>query len=297
MTHPHDAEEHDLGLQHDLVAISRQAADRRRLLGYMLGGSALVLLPGCGADDTDTSSDGTGTGTSGSGSSGSGSSGTTSCVADPEETNGPYPSDGSNSVNGSVSNVLVQSGIVRSDIRASFGSATGVASGVPLRLTLNVVNSNNSCAPLSGLAVYLWHCTANGLYSLYSSGAQNENYLRGVQETNASGQLTFTTIFPGCYSGRYPHIHFEVYQTLATATRYANRLLCGQMALPRAACTTVYSTATGYGSSTANLGNTTIATDGIFADNTAAQIAQQTIALSGSVAAGYDGTITVGVAW
>jgi protocatechuate 3,4-dioxygenase beta subunit len=218
-----------------------------------------------------------------------------SCIADPTETNGPYPADGSNTVGGVVSNVLTQSGVVRSDIRSSFGTSTTPAAGVPLTLTLTVVNSNTSCSLLSGYAVYIWHCTRDGNYSLYSSGLEDENYLRGVQVTDANGQVTFTTIFPGCYSGRYPHIHFEVYSSLAMATLYTNRVLVSQMAMPRDICSTVYSGATGYSASVSNLSSITTSNDNVFGDNTAAQIAQQTPSLSGSVSAGYTGSILIGV--
>ena len=217
-------------------------------------------------------------------------------MADPQETNGPYPADGSNSLNGSVVNVLDDSGIMRSDIRSSFGSSTTTAPGVPLVLTLNMVNTNSSCAPLSGYAVYIWHCTRDGLYSLYSNGAQSENYLRGVQVSDSNGQLTFTTIFPGCYAGRYPHIHFEVYPSQSLATNRSNAILVGQMALPSDICGTLYAAATGYATSLTNFRQTSIATDGIFGDNTAAQIAQQTPSLSGSVSAGYTGSVVVGLA-
>ena len=81
--------------------------------------------------------------------------------------------------------MLTQSGVVRSDIRSSFGSMSGTASGVPLTITLKLVNTASSCASLEGLAVYLWHCTADGNYSLYSSGITNQNYLRGVQVSDA----------------------------------------------------------------------------------------------------------------
>ncbi len=300
--------EHDLGLGHDLRVISRRLAERRRLLGYMVGGGAMALLAGCGggdgsgatAGDSNSSSGSTGSGGS-SGSTGSGSSSggdaTSGCVASSSETNGPYPSDGTNSVNGVISNVLLQSGVVRSDIRDSFGISSNTAGGVPLTLEITVFNSNASCAALSGWAIYLWHCTRDGLYSLYSAGVQNENFLRGVQSTDSSGKVSFTTIFPGCYAGRYPHIHFEVFQSLGTATGAANRILTSQMALPRDACSSVYSTASDYGSSLSNLGRVTIASDNVFGDNTAAQIAAQTIALTGSATAGYNGSIVVGVPW
>jgi protocatechuate 3,4-dioxygenase beta subunit len=194
-----------------------------------------------------------------------------------------------------ASNVLTESGMVRSDIRSSFGSSTTVAPGVPLALTLSVVNSNTSCTPLSGYAVYLWHCTRDGAYSVYSIGIQNENFLRGVQVTDTNGQVTFQTIFPGCYAGRFPHIHFEVYPSIGLATLYTNKVLTSQMALPRDISSTVYSSATGYSQSVSNLSGITIANDNVFSDNSAAQMAQMTPTLSGSVAAGYMGAILVGV--
>src|SRR2546430_2522114 len=83
-----------------------------------------------------------------------------------------------------VSNILAVSGIVRSDITTSFGTSTTTAAGVPLQLTITLVNSNMACAPLEGYAIYIWHCNRDGNYSLYSSGVQNENYLRGVQVTD-----------------------------------------------------------------------------------------------------------------
>lgn len=285
-------DDHDLGLQHDLERIAA-LKQRRRVLGMMLSGSAMLLV-GCNGDDSSSSADSTTGSTSGSGSSTGGTS-SDSCVAAASETAGPYPSDGSNTVNGAVSNVLADSGVVRSDIRSSFGSSTTVAAGVPMTLTLTLLNSNNLCAPLAGYAIYLWHCTRDGQYSLYSSSVQNENYLRGVQVADANGQVTFTSIFPGCYSGRYPHIHFEIYPSLSMATLYTNRVLTSQIALPRDICSTVYSGATGYSASVSNLAGVTIANDNVFGDNTSAQIAAMTPTMSGSISAGYTGTITIGV--
>jgi protocatechuate 3,4-dioxygenase beta subunit len=171
--------------------------DRRGLLRlaarFGVGIGALQLL-GCGSSPTSPADTGTGTGT-----------GTGTCSARiPEETQGPYPGDGSNGPN-----VLSLTGVVRSDIRSSFAGLSGTADGVPVTLVLTIVSAS-SCAPLAGRAVYLWHCDRPGRYSLYSSGVTNQNYLRGVQEADASGKVTFTTIFPGCYAGRWPHIHFEV---------------------------------------------------------------------------------------
>lgn len=287
----HLIDDHDRGLQHDLEKIAALKA-RRRALGLILSGSAAAFVAACGGDGSSTS--GSSASGSSSGGSNSGSSGG-SCDAAPTETAGPYPSDGSNTVNGAVSNILTESGVVRSDIRSSFGTSNTTAQGVPVTLTLSLVNSNNLCAPLSGYAVYLWHCTQDGEYSLYSSNVQNENYLRGVQVSDSSGLLTFTTIFPGCYSGRYPHIHFEVYPSLAMATLYTNRVLTSQMALPRDICSTVYNGTSGYEVSVSNLAAITTANDNVFGDNTAAQITAMTPTMSGSIAAGYTGNIVIGV--
>ena len=119
-------------------------------------------------------------------------------------------------------------------------AALMLSPGVPLTLTINLTNVNAGCAALAEYAIYIWQADADGRYSIYDLPQQN--YLRGVQATNAAGQATFTTIVPGCYEGRYPHIHFEVYRSLATATAYANRLLVSQFALPADVCNAVYAT-------------------------------------------------------
>ncbi len=110
----------------------------------------------------------------------------------PEETGGPYPADGSNGVN-----VLVESGVVRSDITPSFGSASGVADGVPLSIELTVVDVSEGAVPLTGAAIYLWHCTRDGEYSMYSESIADENYLRGVQEVDAQGKVQLHQHLPG----------------------------------------------------------------------------------------------------
>ncbi|MGB3072074.1 MAG: intradiol ring-cleavage dioxygenase [Ottowia sp.] len=295
--------EHDLGLAHDLEVMARRAYERRRVLGLIASGAA-VFLGACGGGGGDddvgsiTSSD---SGSSDSSSSGSSDSGSVSspasntCMVDPTETEGPYPGDGSNRVNGSLVNVLAQSGVVRSDIRSSFGSASGTAEGVLVTLKITVVNVNNSCAPLSGYAVYLWHCTRGGEYSLYASSLLNENYLRGVQATDGNGECTFVTIFPGCYDGRWPHMHFEIYQSANSATSYSNKLLTSQMAMPKETASAVYSSVSGYSASVSNLARVSLSSDMVFGDNTSEQVAWQTPVFSGDTASGYTATITIGV--
>jgi len=303
-------EDHDRGLQHDLQVMATRMMQRRRLLGLFAAGGAGALLTACGgggSSDSSTSSTTTtttttttGTGTTGTGTTGAGTTGTgtttSACVANPTETNGPYPSDDTNSLNGTISNILTASGIVRSDIRSSFGTASGTASGVPLTLTIKLVNTNSSCAALSGYAIYIWHCDAGGNYSLYSTSILNQNYLRGVQVTDSSGSVTFTTIFPGCYSGRYPHIHFEVFPSLSVATTQRNASLTSQFAMPRDIASAVYAGSSLYSASVNNLAQTTTSSDNVFGDNTAAQIAAQTPTMAGSVSAGFTGTVVVGLA-
>jgi protocatechuate 3,4-dioxygenase beta subunit len=116
---------------------------------------------------------------------------------------------------------LNQTGVVRSDIRSSFAGLTGTADGIPLTIALTIVSAT-TCDPLAAQAVYIWHCDRLGRYSLYSAGVTNQNYLRGVQAADAAGRITFQSIFPGWYAGRWPHIHFEVSPTLSGATSVAN---------------------------------------------------------------------------
>jgi len=308
--HHHDDEPaHGHSLAEDLIAMERQVADRRRALKWFAGAGTAALVAGCGG--SGGSSSGSVSVVSGTASSATptptptatatptptatATSTVSSCIVDPTETAGPYPGDGTNTSAGSTSNVLVSSGIVRSDIRASFLTTTTVATGVLVKLTLTVVNVNASCAPLAGYAVYLWHADRNGNYSLYS-GAASESYLRGVQVTDANGQVTFTTIFPACYDGRWPHMHFEVFSSLSNATSGRYAVLTSQLAMPSAVCTAVYADTTTYPSSATRFTRVSLSSDGVFGDNTSAQIAQQTPAFTGSTSAGYAATALIGIA-
>ncbi|MBV9840935.1 MAG: intradiol ring-cleavage dioxygenase [Sphingomonadaceae bacterium] len=298
-------DDHDHGLVHDLEIIGRRI-ERRRALAWLAGTGAAFALAGCGggANESASSSSTSGTTTtttasSGSTSTSSGStSGSTSsgasCIADPSETAGPYPADGTNTSSGATSNVLTASGIVRSDIRSSFISSTTTAPGVQVTLTLTLVNASDGCTPLAGYAIYFWQCDRSGNYSLY--GAPSESYLRGVQVTDGNGQVTFVTIFPACYSGRYPHQHFEIYESLSAASAGRNAVLTSQLAMPAAICSAVYNDASGYSESVTNFARVSLDTDLVFGDNSAAQLAQQTPAMTGSVDAGYVATNAIAVA-
>jgi protocatechuate 3,4-dioxygenase beta subunit len=211
-------------------------------------------------------------------SSSSATAGAAECLIIPEETAGPFPGDGSNGPN-----MLTESGIVRRDIRSSFGGASGVAEGIPLTIRLALQDQGNGCTPLTGAAVYLWHCDREGRYSLYSQGVTGENYLRGVQEADGDGVVTFDSIFPACYSGRWPHIHFEVYRSLADATSQANKIATSQVALPKDVCDTVFATS-GYEQSVGNLSQVSLQSDNVFGDDGGAH---QLGNVTGSVDAGY----------
>ena len=227
----------------------------------VLGGASLLALVGCASSNDNgaagstagTGSTGT-TGTSGTAATTGASAATTAATTAatggdvdviPEETAGPFPADGSNGPN-----VLTESGVVRSDIRSSFGSSSGTAGGILTTVAFTVVDAGSD-APLPGAAVYAWHCDREGRYSIYSEGAENENYLRGVQETGADGAATFTTVYPGCYAGRWPHVHFEVYSSLADATSGASPIATSQIALPEEVSSAVYATE-GYEDSVGN---------------------------------------------
>lgn len=271
-----EIEDHDRGLSHDLPAL----LNRRRALGIFGGAGLAVTLAACG--DSGTASVDGGARTPPGGQS-------TTPVGDgeiPEETNGPYPADGTNGPN-----VLTESGVVRSDIRSSFGGASGVADGVPLAVVFTIVDvsgAGEAGKPAAGAALYAWHCDAEGRYSLYSEGVEDENYLRGVQEADADGTLSFTTVFPGCYDGRWPHIHFEVYPSLDDATEAQNRQRTSQLAFPADVCEQVYAT-DGYPSSADNLSRLSLESDMVFSDGYSLQLAK----MSGSVDDGYTATLRV----
>ena len=244
----------DQGLAFDVQTL----LDRRqalKLFGTVGVGVGMVTLAACSpaASALLTSSPGSSPTAAGTA--------TAECAAIPEETAGPYPGDGSNGPD-----VLGQSGVVRSDIRSSFGSSTTTAAGVPLAIRLTILDLADGCAPYAGAAVYLWHCDRDGNYSMYSQAAQGENYLRGVQAAGDDGVVTFQSIFPACYPGRWPHIHFEVYPSIDAATSASNKVATSQIALPKEACDTVYATE-GYGASIQTLSQVSLASDNVFGDD------------------------------
>lgn len=261
----------DQGAAFDITTL----VTRRRMLGLIGAGFGTAVLAACGSDSGSAASSATSGGD------------TTSDGEIPEETNGPYPADGTNDVN-----VLDDSGIVRSDITSSLDGGTTVV-GVPLTLTFNLVDMASGDAPFEGAALYAWQCDAGGKYSMYSSGVENETYLRGIQVADTDGNLTFRTIVPGCYTGRWPHIHFEVYPDVDSATQVTNAIATSQLAFPADMLADVYALEE-YAGSTENLAGvgTQISDDDIFGEG---DWSLQVPTVSGDVSGGYTASLTVNI--
>lgn len=264
----------DEGLARDLPRLMGRRGVMLTLLG--LGTAGIVIAKtGPGAPPMQGEANVFGSGADGA-----------QCLKTPTETNGPYPADGSNSRDGQVVDVLRQQGVIRDDLRSSFGGMTGTAEGIALTLTIRL-QGIDGCKPLAGHAIYLWHANAQGKYSLYD--LPDQNFLRGVVLTDDQGIAQVTTILPGCYDGRWPHIHFEVYASLTTRP-----LLTSQMAIPEDTCRAAYADGR-YPDSLTNLDRITLAEDNVFGDNTPEQVAQQTLTMTGDPAQGYAATVTVGL--
>lgn len=281
MSHPEPPHGH--GLAEDL----QRLMTRRRALA-LFGLGAAGVLTGCASSSGSGSGDTTTAATTGAAATATGAAATTATLGPqdpiPEETAGPYPGDGSNGPN-----VLDDTGIVRADIRPGFDGARATAAGVVLTVTMALVDTAGT--PLAGRAVYIWHCDREGRYSLYDAALTGENYLRGVRAAGDDGKVTFTTVFPGCYAGRWPHIHFEVYAGLDDAVASGPIVATSQIALPQAECERVYATA-GYETSLANLGGISLRSDNVFGeDGGVRQLATMTSARDG-----YTATLTVPIA-
>jgi protocatechuate 3,4-dioxygenase beta subunit len=240
----------------DTIINHGPVVSRRRALGLL--GAAGAALTGACSGDTPTSPSATTTSTTTT------TTGTTSgtagaCAVSPTETIGPYPS---------------LSQFVRSDVRED-------RPGLPLNLTITVVNANSACAPVAGASVEIWQCDVAGDYSQYGT-ARQQTFLRGIQTTNASGQVSFLTVYPGWYQGRATHIHVEV-------TANGRSVKVTQIAFPESVNAEVYRTGV---YATRGLNPTSNASDGIFADS----LAQELAAVTGNTSSGYNATFQVGVA-
>jgi protocatechuate 3,4-dioxygenase beta subunit len=258
-----------------------RALTRRTLLGGIGLGSLALIGCSSGSSGTAASPATTGAGTTGTGTTGTTTAGTTttttttsttpgSCVLIPQETVGPYPL---------FNDIASAAAYQREDI-------TEGKTGVPLSLTLDIVNVNRSCEPILTAMVYVWHCDKDGYYSGYNQmGAdmRGQTFLRGVQTTDTNGRVTFKTIYPGWYPGRATHVHFRVYLGLDLQAT-------SQHAFPDAVTSAVYATSL----YSARGDNPTMANgDGIFSDGVAYQMPTLT---ANATTGGYDAHLTVGIA-
>ncbi|WP_181274800.1 dioxygenase family protein [Brevibacterium oceani] len=256
----------DQGVSFDI----RTLFSRRGVIGLVGAGVGTVALAACGSSNS---------------SSESGSTTSSDVTEIPDETNGPYPADGTNGPD-----ILEESGIVRQDIRTNLDGGDAVE-GVALNFTLKVTDMVNDNKAFEGAAVYAWQCDAQGLYSMYSEGVEDDTWLRGVQVADENGEVTFISIFPGCYTGRWPHIHFEVYPDVDSITDSENCICTSQMALPEEACNDVYAL-DAYDGSAKNLSGVTLDDDNVFGDDSGVN---QMATLSGDVDSGYVASLNVAI--
>lgn len=196
------------------------------------------------------------------------------CTVIPGETAGPYPAP----------SAVSTSSLVRSAI------TEGTQTGIPLTLTLTIINTNNDCLPVSGLRVDIWHCNKRGYYSAYDDqpgidGTVNNagtTWLRGIQYTDENGQVNFTTIYPGWYTPRATHLHVQVYNS-------ANTLIAtSQLAFPDSINTTVNAY---YGTSGTN--SFTNSNDMVFSDS----YTDELMTVTGSISNGYVATKDIAISY
>ncbi|OZE83862.1 3,4-dioxygenase subunit beta [Rhodococcus sp. 15-649-2-2] len=253
---------------------------RRRVLSIVGAGAGAVALAACSTTSNGASATSTTTSTT------TATASATSATSEiPQETNGPYPADGTNGVN-----VLEESGIVRNDITSSLDGGTTVE-GTPMSFTFTLTDMANDNRPFEGAAVYVWQCDAAGLYSMYSEGVEDETYLRGIQAAGADGTVTFETIVPGCYSGRWTHMHFEVYPDAASATNADNAIATSQVAFPQDMLDAIYQLDT-YPSSANNLAQLgSLDNDNVFGDGYDLEMGT----FSGDPTSGYVGSLAVAI--
>jgi protocatechuate 3,4-dioxygenase beta subunit len=241
--------------------------ERKNFLKSLMIGAAsgTALIAACKKDSVSTTDTTTGTTTTTTG----GATTSNNCTIAPDETEGPFPTK-------------APASYVRSDI-------TDGRTGYTMTAKITVVNHNNNCNALSGLLVDIWHCDAEGNYSEYGGTTmQSTNYtavhfLRGRQTTDSTGTVTFTSIFPGWYSGRATHIHVHIYSASGTSLKVT------QIAFPEGTGTALVAV-NGYAKGMT--GYTYNKSDGVFSDDTAGiQIATVT----GSTSAGFALSINLSV--
>ena len=234
--------------------MDRKKFIRNSILGIASLATATKILESCSKSDNDD--DGTDTSADGS------------CNVSPSETKGPFP-------------IKTPSQLVLENIKSD-------RIGVALLINLTIENQSKDCAPLEGVLVDVWHCDKDGNYSEYGGTSMQQtdytsvHFLRGRQTSDANGEVSFISIFPGWYQGRAPHVHVEVLSASGSS------LLVTQIAFPENVASEVYSSTNYASHGQADTSNTS---DNVFSDSLSDELAT----LTGNLTDGYtlSKTITV----
>jgi protocatechuate 3,4-dioxygenase beta subunit len=274
-----------------MVKLANEVTRREviRVGGVVFASGALgviqAYLNGCGGSGSNSSSSST---SSSSGTTTGTTTGTSSsCVESTNVTRGPYFVD--NAADSNIIGDVVDASIAeRSDIRSDTKSGSGTQSGLPLTLTITVgsYSSSGTCANISGAQVHIWHCNAQGEYSDVQN-LTSENFLRGYQYTDSNGQVAFTTIYPGWYTGRSVHIHIKVriFNSSGNLTTEATT----QLFFADSISTAVYSANATY--SRSGTRDTLNSADSIYNEESPALL----VSLTGDATSGYAGTVSIGI--
>lgn len=236
--------------------MDRKKFIRNSILGIASLATATKILESCSKSDNDDNS--------------SDISADGNCTVSPSETKGPFP-------------IKTPSQLVLENIKSD-------RIGVALLINLTIENQAKDCAPLEGVLVDVWHCDKDGNYSEYGGTSMQQtdytsvHFLRGRQTSDANGEVSFISIFPGWYQGRAPHIHVEVLSASGSS------LLVTQIAFPENVTNEVYSSTNYTSHGQADTSNTS---DNVFADSLSDELAT----LTGNLTDGYtlSKTITVKV--
>jgi protocatechuate 3,4-dioxygenase beta subunit len=249
----------------------------RRSVLHVLAGSGAALAFGCGSKTTDVGGGGSGgaTGTTTTTTTASSSGGST-CAVSPEGEIGPYFADDS------------AAGFNRSDITSNL-DGTSTQSGIPLALTVTVIDAQKGCVPYVGAQIDIWHCNAAGVYSdIAGENTTAEQWLRGYQITDAEGRVTFKTIVAGWYAGRTTHIHLRIRSSYSEASSTSDGTNTTQCFFEQTFVDTLATTVTPYSAEGKN--PTTNASDRVYAEQ---EDGANELTLTGDDTSGYTAAVTI----
>ncbi|MFB9078774.1 intradiol ring-cleavage dioxygenase [Flavobacterium procerum] len=233
--------------------MDRKKFIRNGILGIATMAGAAKFLESCSKSDNDEDSSNSGDG---------------SCTVSPSETKGPFP-------------IKTPSQLVLENIKSD-------RVGIALLINLKIENKNNNCEPLQSVLVDVWHCDKDGNYSEYGGTQMQQtdytsvHFLRGRQTSDANGNVSFISIYPGWYQGRAPHVHVEVLTNSGTS------LLVTQIAFPENISSAVYSSSNYVAHGQADTSNTS---DNVFSDS----LSQELATITGNITDGYTLTKTITV--